>query len=293
MTRLATAVALLIALMATAVPAAGKKIETPRHLCELLLARLLDCRRIDLYVKYEELVPEALLAAMRRGLQRIAGGEPVQYVTGQAGFHEGLFKVDSRALIPRPETELLVEQLLASPVLQQGTPPTIVDVGTGSGCIILSLAKARPGAIYIGIDISEDALALASENAQQLGIAEAVEFRHGELGEVMGAASADAIVANLPYIPTAVVDALPIHIREHEPRTALDGGPEGLDIIVSVIKAAGNVLKPAGMLFLEIGDEQGAAVVALMQAHGFADATVQPDLAGKDRVVCGRLAPAT
>ncbi len=272
---------------------AGKDIETPRHICELLLARLFDCRRIDLYVKYEEIVPDGLLAAMRRGLQRIAGGEPVQYVTGQTGFHESVFKVDARALIPRPETELLVEQLLHCPSLKQHSSPTIVDVGTGSGCVILSLAKARPDATYIAIDVSEPALSLARENAQQLGLADAVDFRHGEMSAVLEPESADAIVANLPYIPTAVVDALPINIREHEPRSALDGGPEGLDIVITVIEAAGTVLKPGGMLFLEIGDEQGPAVVALMQGGGFADATIQPDLAGKDRVVFGKLAPAT
>ncbi len=271
----------------------GKAIETPRHICELLLARLLDCRRIDLYVKYEELVPDPLLAAMRRGLLRIADGEPVQYVIGQTGFHEGLFKVDARALIPRPETELLVEQLLASPALQPITNPTIIDVGTGSGCIVLSLAKARPAATYIAIDVSADALALARENAQQLGLADAVEFRQGELGEIGAPDSADAIVANLPYIPTAVVDALPVNILEHEPRSALDGGPDGLDIIRSVVQAAVGILKAGGELFLEIGDEQGAAVVALMQSHGFADATVLPDLAGQDRIVHGRLGAST
>jgi len=226
---------------------------------------------------------------MRRGIKRAADGEPVQHILGETGFMESVFKVDRRALIPRPETEVLVQHVLTCDTLWQTEAPAIVDVGTGSGCIVLSLAAARPNARYLAVDTSEEALALARENAATLNLTEHVHFVKADLSDVVDPESMDAVVANLPYIPSADCEQLSPEVRDHEPRSALDGGQDGLDIIRSVVQDAGIVLKNGGMLFLEIGDEQGAAVISLMKESGFADATVKQDLNGRDRVVFGRL----
>jgi len=266
-----------------------KGIENPRLVCELLLSKLLGCERLELYLKHDEMLSEKKLAAMRRGIKRAADGEPVQHILGETGFMESVFKVDRRALIPRPETEVLVQHVLTCDTLWQTEAPAIVDVGTGSGCIVLSLAAARPNARYLAVDTSEEALALARENAATLNLTEHVHFVKADLSDVVDPESMDAVVANLPYIPSADCEQLSPEVRDHEPRSALDGGQDGLDIIRSVVQDAGIVLKNGGMLFLEIGDEQGAAVISLMKESGFADATVKQDLNGRDRVVFGRL----
>jgi len=266
-----------------------KGIENPRLVCELLLSKLLGCERLELYLKHDEMLSEKKLAAMRRGIKRAADGEPVQHILGETGFMESVFKVDRRALIPRPETEILVQHVLTCDTLWQTEAPAIVDVGTGSGCIVLSLAAARPNARYLAVDTSEEALALARENAATLNLTEHVHFVKADLSDVVDPESMDAVVANLPYIPSADCEQLSPEVRDHEPRSALDGGQDGLDIIRSVVQDAGIVLKNGGMLFLEIGDEQGAAVISLMKESGFADATVKQDLNGRDRVVFGRL----
>jgi release factor glutamine methyltransferase len=268
----------------------GKKVETPRLVCELLLSRLLLCQRLELYLRYDEVLPEKLLDAMRRGIKRAATGEPVQYILGSTGFMDAIFKVDRRALIPRPETEELVRYILACESLWQHEAPAIVDVGTGSGCIVLSLAAEHSNGKYLAIDISEEALSLARENADSLKLAEHVHFVNADLADVVEPESMDAVVANLPYISTADCDQLASIVKDHEPRTALDGGPDGLDIIRSVVQDACIVLKNDGMLFLEIGEAQGAQVVALLKDCGFADVALIKDLSERDRIVSGRLA---
>jgi release factor glutamine methyltransferase len=227
---------------------------------------------------------------MRRGIKRVAAGEPVQYVIGEAGFMDYVFKVDARALIPRPETEVLVRKVLACESLWEHERPAIVDVGTGSGCIILSIAAARPQGRYLAIDVSDDALSLARENAEHLGLADRVIFSNQSLSDIIEPETLDAITANLPYIPTAAIDSLPTNVRQYEPQLALDGGTLGLDIIALVVEDASIVLRSGGMLFLEIGEEQGNAVKKMLQTAGFDDVSVEPDLNGRDRLVSGRLA---
>lgn len=269
----------------------GKSVEQPRQVCELLLSCLLDCKRLDLYLRYETVLSEKKLEAMRRGLKRLAAGEPVQYILGQVDFMGHKLTVDSRALIPRPETEELVEFVLQHDALWEIERPAVADVGTGSGCIVLSLAMARPGARYLGVDVSSEAIALARENAARLDLGDSVLFHAAELSDVVEPESLDAIVANLPYVSTAEYEQLPIHIRGHEPRTALDGGADGLTVITEVIQDAAMALKPNGVIFMEIGEDQGAAVKGLLEGAGFTDTQVKPDIAGHDRIVFGRLAP--
>jgi release factor glutamine methyltransferase len=267
-----------------------KNIENPRLACELLLSRLVGCPRLELMLRQQDTLTEKRLDAMRRGIKRVAAGEPVQYVIGETGFLENSFKVDSRALIPRPETELLVNLVLDCVSIWLEEVPAIVDVGTGSGCIILSLAAARPQGKYLALDVSDDALSLARENAAAMQLESNVHFVNADLADVVDPESLDAVVANLPYISTSDCEKLPKNVRDHEPRQALDGGPDGLTIIRSVIQDAGIILKNNGMLFLEIGEDQGPAVVELLKESGFSDVTLKQDLAERDRVVFGRLA---
>lgn len=262
-------------------------IENPRYICELLLSRLLNCKRLELYLKYDTPLTEKYLDAMRRGIQRVKTGEPVQYILGETGFMNHTFEVDKRALIPRPETETLVELVLKHKPLWEKESPAIADIGTGSGCIVLSLAKSHPHGRYIALDTNPEALELARKNAETLGVTDRVIFANADLADVIEPETMDAMVANLPYIPTADYEKLPVHIRDYEPRSALDGGPRGLSVIETVVQDAGIVLVTGGTLFLEIGEEQSADVTAMMKETGFTDIETKQDLNNRDRVVLG------
>lgn len=260
-----------------------KGVENATVAMELLVARLTKCGRGTIHAVLDTVPSAVLVEALRRGMSRVASGEPVQYVLGQWDFCDLTLKVDKRALIPRPETEQLVEWVLQSPLFARNPKPFVVDFGTGTGCIILSIAKARKEGVFLGIDVSPDAIALAKENAALLGLADRVKFAEGDGCGEFDPASIDLLVSNPPYIPTATVDALPPLIREHEPRLALDGGPDGLDIYRSLVGDAVMVLKTGGELYLEIGDEQGPAIHALLEEYGFTQVEIRKDLAGHDR----------
>lgn len=269
---------------------AGKGIESPRVAAEHLMAKLLGCRPIELALRPKEPLSEKRLEAMRRGVRRVAAGEPVQYVIGETDFHGHTLKTDSRALIPRPETEVLVEAVLADTSLWANPRPAIVDVGTGSGCIAVALAKARPKALYLAFDVSESALSLARENAATLGLTEQITFCAGDLADALEPETLDAIIANLPYIASDTIPTLPREVRDHEPHMALDGGPSGLAIIETLIEDATILLKPGGTIALEIGSDQGSAVKRLLLKAGFRDARILPDLTGRDRIALAHLA---
>ena len=258
-----------------------------RSLSELLAARLFNCGRLELY-RYLDTVPETrLIDALRRGLKRVANGEPIQYVIGQWDFRKLTLKVDRRALIPRPETEQLVDLVLSSPQLKQAAKPLIVDVGTGTGCIILSLAQEYARGVFVGIDISAEALSLAQENALFTGLNGRVMFAESDGCGEFDPASVDVLVSNPPYIPSQVINTLAPQIREHEPRTALDGGADGLNIYRSLLLDAVMVLKPGGAVFFEIGDEQGPALHDMLTEYGFTNIEIIKDYAGLDRFATG------
>ncbi|MDA3926814.1 MAG: peptide chain release factor N(5)-glutamine methyltransferase [Kiritimatiellae bacterium] len=259
------------------------KVENPYVVAELLAARLYSCGRMDLYQHAADKPQKRVLDAMRRGLQRVVAGEPIQYVLGQWDFHNLTLKVDKRALIPRPETEQLVDIVLKSSHLAGCEKPLVVDVGTGTGCIILSLAKALDKGVFVGIDISQDALSLAQENAALVGLEGRVHFAHGDGCGEFDPGSVDVLVSNPPYIPSKVVDGLEPKILEHEPRLALDGGADGLYIYRSLIFDAVMVVKPGGCIYFEIGDEQGSVITVLLEEFGFTDVEIKKDYAGKDR----------
>ena len=266
-----------------------KGIPSPRVACELLAGRLLNAPRLGLHAFLPLPVGAARAAALRRGLARVAAGEPVQYVLGEWDFRRLTLKVDRRALIPRPETEQLIDHVLAEQALWRNEQPWVVDVGTGSGCIALSLAQERPQARLVAIDSSADALELARENAVRCGLATRVDFRTGSGCGAFQAGSIDAVVSNPPYIASGVVPTLDRWICDHEPLAALDGGPDGLTCIRAITRDAAMVLKPGGCLFYEIGDDQGPAVRDILESHGFADVAIGNDWSGLVRFATARL----
>ncbi|MBU1693623.1 MAG: peptide chain release factor N(5)-glutamine methyltransferase [Verrucomicrobia bacterium] len=263
-------------------------IEEARLKAEWAMSRVLGCRRLELPLRSREpLVPPAF-RSFEAAVQRLAIGEPLQYVLGDVEFMGLVLKTDPRALIPRPETELLVETVLACrPLWDRARAPFLADVGTGTGCVVLALASRRPAARYLARDLNRPALDLARENAIRLGLALRIEWAEGDLLEGVPAASLDAVVSNAPYVPTAQWETLTRSIREFEPRTALDGGPDGLAVIRRLLPQTFTTLVTEGIVFLEIGDGQAGAVQSLMAECGFADIQARLDLSGRERVVFG------
>ena len=265
----------------------GKKVPDARVASELLAARLLHLGRGMLAGEMTKDVPEKYLEAMRRGMARLVKGEPIQYVLGEWDFRTLTLKCDRRALIPRPETEELVTRVLVylNAETQRRRGGLIVDVGTGTGAIVLSLAKEFRGeAAFLGTDVSEDAIALAKENAVRCGLADRVKFAVADgLDDFDEPQCVDVIVSNPPYIETAVCETLDPRVKDFEPRLALDGGTSGLDFYERYLSDAVNLLKPGGAVFFEIGENQGEAVRQLMFDCGFNDIRIEKDYAGHDR----------
>lgn len=259
-----------------------KGIDTARLDAELIISDALGVDRVRLYTDHDKpLLPDEL-TVIREGVRRRARREPVAYITGRRGFWSLDLHVDSRVLIPRPDTERLVE--LALDRLKGVEAPQIADIGTGSGCIALALAAERPDAAVVAVDRSADALAVARENAAALSL-ENVRFVEGDLLEPVSG-PLDLVASNPPYIPSAEVDRLMPDVRQFEPRGALDGGPDGLDVIRRLVPAAAERLKPGGRLLFEIGHDQGDDARALVEADPrFAEVAVHQDYGGRDRVV--------
>ena len=256
-------------------------VESPRLDAELLLAHVLGARRIDLYLRFDQPLQAEERAVYRELVRRRARERvPVAYLTGTREFWSRPLRVTPDVLIPRPETEGLVQ--LAAKL----APRRAADIGTGSGAIALALALELPEVEITAVDVSEAALAVARENLAAHGVAERVTLRCGRgLAPLEG--RFDLIASNPPYVPSAELDGLAPELR-HEPRLALDGGPDGLDVIRELAAAAREKLVPGGHLVLEIGADQGARTSELLSAAGAAHVEVQPDLAGRDRVVLAR-----
>jgi release factor glutamine methyltransferase len=267
-------------------------IDNARRVTEELLAHLFDCKPLEIYTG-KMVIPEtasakfSLLRKMEALAERIEAGEPLQYVIGQVDFWGLTLTCDPRALIPRPETELLVEEVLSS-ALWQSDQKRIADVGTGSGCIVLTLATQRPGGTYIAIDPSEEALSLARENAETLQLTDRITFKQQSLLDGFSNGSLDGVVANLPYIATDDWKALAPSVRDHEPQSALNSGPTGMELIEDLALQARTVLAPGGWIFLEFGFDQGNAVKTCLEKLGYTDIVIKHDLAGLDRMAIAR-----
>jgi release factor glutamine methyltransferase len=259
---------------------------------EHLLAHVLQCRRLELYLRFNEMLDEQCLAALRGLIKRRGEGEPLQHLLGTVEFCGHELICDHRALVPRPETERLVE--LLGERLGAQPPLKVLDVGTGSGCIGLSLARmwTTPGTEFTLVDVSEDALELARLNASRLGLAgQSVRFIRSDLFEKVDGPF-DLIVANLPYIPSGEIASLSMEVRR-DPLNALDGGPDGLVIIARLLTEAGTRLSPGAWVALEIGYDQAADVAALCAAAGFEQIEAVRDLAGIERFVFARQSAAS
>ena len=261
----------------------GRDIDSPRLDAELLLADTLKLDRVGLYLNFERPLQAGELAAYREQVRRRAGHEPLAYILGRAEFWSLPFKVTPAVLIPRPDTELLVEAAL--PLLAGAA--RVLDVGTGSGALAIALAHERQAVTVTAIDLSAAALAVANENARTNGVAERIAFVETDLA-ALPVGPFELIVANPPYIPQGDLAGLMPEVRDFEPRLALDGGPDGLDAYRALGRQAGAVLAPGGWLLVEVGIGQAAAVQELFASAGLAEIFTARDLAGIERVVGGK-----
>ncbi|MCE9668212.1 peptide chain release factor N(5)-glutamine methyltransferase [Myxococcus stipitatus] len=262
-----------------------RQVDAPRLTAEILLSHVLKTGRVRLYVDLDRPLSKEELGAFRALIERRLSGEPTQYLTGTKEFYNRPFKVDARVLIPRPETELLVEACLRA--LPKDAPARALDVCTGSGCIAISLAAERPLLSVTATDLSEGACALARENAEALQVADRVTVLPGDLfAPLPPDALFQVVVSNPPYIASDEIPGLSAEVRR-EPKLALDGGADGLLALRRVVSGARKVLAPGGLLALEMGETQGPAVLELLRAAGYEDARVEKDLERRERMAFG------
>jgi release factor glutamine methyltransferase len=262
-----------------------RNIDSPRLNAEHLLAHVLGRKRIDLYLAFERPLAESELAPLRELVRRRGAGEPLQHLLGTVEFCGRIFQCDNRALIPRPETERLVE-LLISRFKSETECFRAVDIGTGSGVIALTLAAEFPKAEVAGVDISEDALMLARENAGRLGLADRVRFLRSNLLENVQP-GLDLIAANLPYISIEDRQNLSREVL-HDPEVALFAGARGDELVQQLIGHAPSWLRPGGILAMEIGIAQSDALVAALEEKNYRDISAEKDYSGVIRFLFAR-----
>lgn len=271
---------------------AQKGIESPRLDAEVLLAHLLQKERIYLYVHFDEPLEKQELAAFHDMVRRRAAHVPVAYITGEKEFMGLTFKVTPATLVPRPDTEILVQAaidaLRGMPAAADGAGPSFADIGTGSGAICLSILHTLPACTACTVDISDEARRVAEQNADALGVRDRVAFFTGDLLAPLAERTFDAIVSNPPYIPTGDLAGLQAEVRLCEPRTALDGGADGLAFYRRIVQDAPAYLRAGGLLAMEAGIHEAGAIAALIRENPAyaADRTeIKKDYAGVDRVV--------
>jgi release factor glutamine methyltransferase len=272
-----------------------KGVERGRLDAEYLLADALGASRLDLYLQYDRPLAPEELERFKAGLRRRARREPLQYILGTAAFRDLVLKVDPRALIPRPETEVLVGEVLSAvgelAADASGDPGlTALDLGTGCGAIALALAREGPFRKVVATDPSPEALELAGENARALALDERVEFRAGPLFEPLEEGETfSVVVSNPPYVPTAEAQELEPEVLEWEPRDALFAGTDGMDVLEPLIRGAAQYVSSGGVLALEAATAQIPRILDLIgEVPELTDARVTKDLAGRDRVVTAR-----
>jgi release factor glutamine methyltransferase len=267
------------------------QIENPRLNAELLLAQSLNLSREQLYTHFQNQMKQEEKEALRGCIQRRVSGEPLQYILEHQEFWSIDFDVDPRVLIPRPETELLVEQGLSilSKISFKGTP-SVLEIGTGSGAIAIALAKEMKDMFLVATDIAGDALILARENAKAAGVLERIKFINGDLFGPLRPSKErnifDLILSNPPYIIRRKISTLPREVKDYEPIIALDGGEDGLSFYRRIISDAFFYLRHGGWLLLEVGLGQSEGVSKLIDGGGhFLRPECVPDLSGIERVV--------
>jgi len=268
---------------------AAKKIDTARLDAELLLGAVLGMARVQLYTNFERPLAREEIDRYRELVRRRAAREPVAYILGLREFWSLDFEIDRRVLVPRPDTELLVETAVAvlkgradEPLLR------VADIGTGSGAVAVAIAKEVPNSRVVATDKSQAALELAPRNASRHGVEDRIEFVSGDLcAPLHGREPFDLIVSNPPYIKSGEMAALDPEVRDWEPRLALVSGPDGMDATGVLVESALEVLMPGGFLWVEVGT-QAVAVRECFRSNGYTDIRVHRDLGGNDRVIGGR-----
>lgn len=262
---------------------AEKGLENPRLDAEILLCSVLQCQRITLYVHFDQPLEEHELAQYRGYVARRAAAEPLAYILGSRAFMKYDFKVTPDVLVPRPETELLVE--CAAKLAGFIEKPEVLDIGTGSGAIIVSLLDMLPEAHGVAVDVSPGALAVAKENAQKMGVDGRLKLVRSDLYAALPReAKFDIIISNPPYIPSGDIAGLAADVKR-EPRLALDGGADGLNFYRRIIAGSTARLKENGFLAFEIGINQCGAVADLCRSHGYGVVALRRDYAGIERMV--------
>jgi release factor glutamine methyltransferase len=259
-----------------------KGVPSPRVDAEHLLGKALGLSRVQLYTEHDRPLSDAELAEARALLERRGRREPLAYILGEWGFRRLNLKVDGRVLIPRPETEIVVERCLEH--LRAEPEPRVIDVGTGSGAIALAIADEHPGARVTALDSSPDALVLARENAELAGLAWRVSFVEGDVHDALPDGPYRLVVSNPPYVRPDEIEGLEPEVRDWEPRKAT----VGTTVTEAVARAAREQLEPGGWLVLEVADGAAEEVRSLLARLGFVDTCCTKDLAGRDRVVEGR-----
>ncbi len=271
-----------------------KAVDEPRISSELLLGHVLGQSRLQLYLHHNRPVYQDELDRFRGLCRQRVDGRPVQYIIGEQYFYGLQFMVDERVLIPRPETELLVEHVLESlgmTGLGGSSSATILDIGTGSGCIAVTMAKLCPSLTVTAVDCSLDALDVAHTNAANNNVESRIEFLAADMfdksfASLMPVNTYDLIVSNPPYIPDAEWEGLQREVKQYEPRIALTT-PQGSECYVAIVPLAKKLLVPGGKLCLELHADAGESVSKLMTAHGFSGITIYKDYSGLDRVISG------
>lgn len=283
------AVTVLEAIQKSAEFLAKKGVDSPRLQIELLLAHVLKMPRMKLYLDFERQLAPAEADTLRELVKRRGRREPLQHILGSTSFFGLEITVNRHVLVPRPETELLAElgwQFLST---VQHQPLIALDFGTGSGCLATALAVKCPGARVVATDISSEAIAVAALNAERHGVSERIEFHQGEgFGAVPADARLDLIVSNPPYIPSGEIDSLQPEVRDFDPRTALDGGPDGLDFYRLMAAQAAPFLKAHGKIMVELGDGQAEPARTIFEAQMWIVEAVLPDYTQHSRILIAR-----
>jgi release factor glutamine methyltransferase len=261
------------------------QIDQPAIDARLLLEVAADVTRTDIITDPYRVLTEAQMATLDDFLNRRARREPVSHIIGRKGFWKILLQVNKNVLTPRPETEVIVDEVLKA--FPEAMAFNMLDLGVGSGTILLAVLAERPAAKGLGVDVSEEALAVARENAANLDLAGRVALLRGDWTNGLGDESFDLVVSNPPYIATHVIETLEPEVRDHEPRLALDGGPDGLDAYRYLAGEILRVLKPGAMFAVEIGYDQSEAVETLFKQAGAQNVRTIKDLSVNDRVVTG------
>jgi release factor glutamine methyltransferase len=261
------------------------RLDSPAIDARLLVEAASGATRMDILTDPYRALSDEQAAQLEAYVSRRERREPVGRILGRQGFWKIMVKVTPAVLSPRSDTETVVDVTLKA--FEEHAGFSVLDLGVGSGAILLAILAERPAAKGLGVDVSEEALAVARENAANLGLAGRAAFLRGDWAAGLEPASFDLVVSNPPYIPSADIDGLDTEVRDHEPRVALDGGPDGLDAYRTLAPQILAMLKPKGLFAVEIGYDQAKAVEALFREAGAAEVRTIQDLGGRDRVVTG------